>query len=102
MGLDPRPPDGSSRTVDPTKPNWESTRETMHRVCAHVLARRRFDVSGHFGLRASPGGVTTPAFGPEPESIRIAGAVMGREIGGAGGRLGFECAPHRGPRMCAG
>jgi hypothetical protein len=58
-----------------------STRSDLHRVCAHVLARRRFDVSGHFGLRASPAGVATPAFGPEPEVLRIAGTRLVREVG---------------------
>ena len=47
------------------------TRLDLHRLCAHVLGRRRFVVSGHFGLRASPGGLATPAFGPEPETLRI-------------------------------
>jgi hypothetical protein len=57
------------------------TRDDLHRLAAHVLARRRFDVSGHFGLRASPGGIATPAFGPEPEVLRIAGTTLVREVG---------------------
>jgi hypothetical protein len=57
------------------------TRDDLHRVAAHILARRRFDVSGHFGLRASPGGIATPAFGPEPEVLRIAGTSLVREVG---------------------
>jgi hypothetical protein len=39
-----------------------STREALQRVAVHVLARRRHDRSGRFGLRPSPGGITTPAF----------------------------------------
>jgi hypothetical protein len=58
-----------------------STRSELHRVAAHVLGRRRFDVSGHFGLRASPGGIATPAFGPEPEVVRIDGTTLVREVG---------------------
>ena len=58
-----------------------STRSELHRVAAHVLGRRRFAVSGHFGLRASPGGIATPAFGPEPEVLRIAGSTLVREVG---------------------
>ena len=58
-----------------------STRSELHRVAAHVLGRRRFDVSGHFGLRASPGGIGTPAFGPEPAVLRIAGTTLVRELG---------------------
>ena len=57
------------------------TRDDLHRVAAHILARRRFDVSTHFGLRASPGGIATPAFGPEPEVLRIAGTSLVREVG---------------------
>ncbi len=58
-----------------------STCEDLHVIAAHVLGRRRFAVSGHFGLRASPRGVATPAFGPEPEVLRLAGAHLVREVG---------------------
>src|SRR6516165_2711259 len=64
-----------------------STRSELHRVAAHVLGRRRFDVSGHFGLRASPGGIGTPAFGPEPEVLRITGATLVREVGTESSRI---------------
>ncbi len=57
------------------------TRDDLHRIAAHVLGRRRFAVSGHFGLRASPGGLATPAFGPEPEALRLAGRSLVREVG---------------------
>ena len=57
------------------------TRDDLHRVAAHILARRRSDVSTHFGLRASPGGIATPAYGPEPEVLRIAGTSLVREVG---------------------
>jgi hypothetical protein len=53
----------------------------LHVIAAHVLGRRRFEVSGHFGLRASPGGFATPAFGDGPETVRVAGAVLVRETG---------------------
>jgi hypothetical protein len=59
-----------------------ATRETLHRVAAHVLGRRRFQVSGRFGLRASPGGFATPAFGEGPEALRIAGTALVREVAG--------------------
>ncbi len=58
-----------------------TTRSDLHRLCAHVLARRRYDVSGHFGLRASPGGLATPAFGDEPEVLRLDGTALVREVG---------------------
>jgi hypothetical protein len=53
----------------------------LHRTAAHVLGRRRFAVSGHFGLRASPGGIATPAFGPEPETLRLTPDCLVREVG---------------------
>jgi hypothetical protein len=58
-----------------------STRDDLHRIAAHVLGRRRFAVSGHFGLRSSPCGIATPAFGPEPEVLRVAGSILVRERG---------------------
>jgi hypothetical protein len=58
-----------------------TTRDDLHRISAHVLGRRRFEVSGHFGLRASPGGLATPAFGPEPEVLRLDGTTLVREVG---------------------
>ncbi len=58
-----------------------TTLADLHRIAAHVLGRRRFEVSGHFGLRASPGGLATPAYGPEPEVLRLAGGSLVREVG---------------------
>jgi hypothetical protein len=46
-----------------------------------VLGRRRYAVSGHFGLRASPDGLATPAFGPEPETLRLTSTRLIREVG---------------------
>jgi hypothetical protein len=60
-----------------------TTRDDLHRIAAHVLGRRRFAVSGHFGLRAGPRGMATPAFGPEPEVVRLAGPLLVREVGAA-------------------
>jgi hypothetical protein len=59
--------------------NFVATRETVHRVATHVLARRRHAISGKFGLRATPGGIGTPAFGPEHEVVRITGVLLVRE-----------------------
>jgi hypothetical protein len=66
----------------PTRSPDASTRLELHRVATHVLARRRFDVSGRFGLRASPGGFATPAFGDGPEVIRVSGTTLVREVAG--------------------
>jgi hypothetical protein len=58
-----------------------TTRSDLHRLSAHVLGRRRYDVAGHFGLRASPGGLATPAFGDGPEVLRLDGLTLVRETG---------------------
>ena len=58
-------------------------RAALHLVCAHVLGRRRYEVSGRFGLRAGSAGIATPAFGDTPEVLRIAGPLLVREVGSA-------------------
>ncbi len=63
-----------------------TTRAELQRVATHVLARRRADLCGKFGLRATPGGVGTPACGPEHEVVRIAGTSLVREVTGAEAR----------------
>ncbi|MEY2448518.1 MAG: hypothetical protein QOH79_1994 [Acidimicrobiaceae bacterium] len=55
------------------------TRDALQRVATHVLARARFAATGRFGLRATPGGFGTPAFGDGVEVLRVAGAVLVRE-----------------------
>ena len=62
--------------------SFERTREALHRVAAHVLARRRWDATGHFGLRVSPGGIATPAFGDDTEWVRITGTLLVRDSAG--------------------
>ena len=53
----------TSRALAPVTTRAVATRAALHTVAAHILGRRRFAVSGRFGLRASPGGIATPAFG---------------------------------------
>lgn len=61
-----------------------ATRSELQRVATHLLARRRHDVTGRFGLRATPGGFGTPAFGPPDavEVVRVAGTSLVREVAG--------------------
>ena len=63
---------------DPTR-----TRAGLHQLAVHVLARRRSAVTGRFGLRPSPGGLTTPAFGgPDGlEVVRTSGRFLVLERG---------------------
>ena len=63
--------------------SFVDTRVAMQRVATHVLARRRFAVTGKFGLRAAPGGIATPAFGDEAEVVRISGTRLVHEVAGS-------------------
>ncbi len=63
------------------------TRTALHCVAAHVLGRRRAEVSGRFGLRATPGGFGTPAFGDGPEVVRVTGLTIVHETGAESERM---------------
>jgi hypothetical protein len=58
------------------------TRAALHRVATHVLARARYAATGRFGLRVTPGGFGTPAFGDGVEVLRVAGGGLVRERDG--------------------
>lgn len=70
-------------TLQPLPATYATTRDTMQRVATHILARRRHQLCGKFGLRATPGGIGTPACGPEHETLRITGTRLVRERTGA-------------------
>jgi len=57
-------------------------RDALHRVAVHVLGRRRHAVAGRFGLRPTPGGFGTPAFGEDVEVVRVAGGALVHERAG--------------------
>lgn len=62
------------------------TRAALHRVAAHVLARRRHAYTGRFGLQPAPGGMATPAFGDDMEVVRTSGAHLVTERAGVANR----------------
>src|SRR5262245_26285224 len=64
---------------------YGTTRRALHRVACHVVARARHRATGRFGLRVTPGGFGTPAFGEDVEVVRISGGLLVRERAGAGG-----------------
>jgi hypothetical protein len=69
--------------VDALPATYATSRRALQRVAVHVLARRRNDLSGRFGLRVAPDGIATPAAGPELEVLRTSGSRLVREVGGA-------------------
>ncbi len=66
----------------PLPDRFLETRDALGRVAAHILARRRSDATGRIDLRASPGGIATPAFTDEVEVLRTDGALLLIERGG--------------------
>ncbi len=70
-------------TLTPLPDTFATTRHELQRVATHVLARRRFALCGKLGLRAAPGGIATPACGPDHEVQRLAGTTLIRETTGA-------------------
>lgn len=58
-------------------PGLPASRRALQRVAAHVVARRRSDLSaGRIGLRPSPGGLSCPPAGPEGEVVRTDGDLL--------------------------
>lgn len=71
-------------TADPsTLPaSYPADRLEIQQVVVHVLARARHQAVGRFGLVATPGGVGTPAFGPDAKVVRLSGSALVVEEGG--------------------
>lgn len=67
----------------PLPQTFPATRDALQRVAVHVLARRRHAATGRIGLRPTPGGFGTPAFGTEVEVLRVSGGVLLHERGGS-------------------
>jgi hypothetical protein len=66
----------------PLPPVFADTRGALHLVAVHILARRRVDLTGRVGLRASPGGFAIPASGDGAEVVRTDGDLLVIERGG--------------------
>lgn len=47
------------------------TRDSLHRLAEHILAAAVYRETGHISLRQSPGGMSTPTFGPDSTVISI-------------------------------
>jgi len=72
--------------VHPLPDTYTATRDTLQRVATHILARRRRQLCGKLGLRATPGGIGTPACGSDHEVLRISGTRLVRERTGSAAR----------------
>ncbi len=72
-----------------------AAREALRQLAVYVLGRRRHDVTGRFGLRPTPDGFGTPAFGGDQlEVIRAERSVPRRGArSGCRGRAGLDAPP---------
>ncbi len=57
-------------------PALQSTREALHALAEHVLSPARYAVTGRIGLRAAPGGIETPPFGPGTRVVGVDGVEL--------------------------
>ncbi|MCB0998751.1 MAG: hypothetical protein KDB40_05585 [Acidimicrobiales bacterium] len=53
-----------------------TTRDHLHRIAVHIVARARIEASGRFSLRVTPGGFGTPELGPDGRRVRVSGAHL--------------------------
>lgn len=68
-----------------------STRTELQRVATHLLARRRFAAEQRIGLVVTPGGFSTPPFGPgKAEYIAVSGTNLNHEFGGTAVTIEME------------
>lgn len=56
--------------------NLVITRTSLHAVAEHVLSRARYVATGRIGLRASPGGFSTPPFGEPQQRLEVDGVEL--------------------------
>jgi hypothetical protein len=55
---------------------YAASRDALQRVATHVVARARSQATGRFGLRAAPGGFSTPPIDAELTVVRTSGANL--------------------------
>ena len=63
--------------LEPLPDGYAETRDALHRLASYVLAPARKAVTGRIGLRPTPGGFGTPAFGDD-QQLRVEGASLVR------------------------
>jgi hypothetical protein len=65
--------------------SYGPARLEVQRIATHVVARARHAATGRFGLRVTPGGFGTPAFGDGAEVVRVRADALVRELSPPGG-----------------
>jgi len=67
---------------------FASTRDALHALAEHVLARARYEAEGRIGLVPADGGFGTPVFG-DGERVRVDGTELVQERPGTSTRIGI-------------
>ncbi len=75
----------SSIALPPVPDEYPAVRAALGRVAVHIVARARQQATGRFGLRVTPNGFGTPAFGDDVTRVRVAGPLLVWEAAGTGG-----------------
>ncbi len=78
--------------LEPLPRTFAPTRDSIQRVVVHVVARRRHELSGRFGLRPGAASLQSPLAGPNDEVVRITPAGLVVERRGDGGWFGSTMA----------
>jgi hypothetical protein len=65
--------------------DYPRARIALQRVATHVMARSRFSADGRLGLRVTPSGIATPAYGDNREVLRVVGGTLIHELQGGDG-----------------
>jgi hypothetical protein len=60
---------------------FATTRASWHALAEHVLARARWEATGHIGLRADPEGVATPYYGDECRALLTVAGIEREQYG---------------------
>jgi hypothetical protein len=60
---------------------FATTRASWHAIAEHVLARARWEATGHIGLRADPEGVATPYYGDECRALLTVAGIEREQYG---------------------
>ncbi len=55
---------------------FASSRQSLHRVAVHVVARARVEAAARFSLRVAPGGFGTPDLAPHGRRVRVSDTYL--------------------------
>jgi len=60
---------------------FTTTRASWHAIAEHVLARARWEATGHIGLRADPEGIATPHYDDDRRALLTTDGIVREQYG---------------------